>query len=389
MGYPDQPILTPLVAWAMNSLAPRSLLVLRIPAALAATVSIVAAALIAREVGGGRRAQAIAAASCAVGAVTLAIGHFMTTTAFDLALTAIGWWLLVRLLRGGDERLWAVLGAVLGVALLNKLVAPVLIGVAIGMLIVLGPREVLRSRWVAVGAGLAVLGALPYLIWQLQHGLPQLDLVHAESKSGDEGGRAGFIPFQLILEGPLLVAVWLPGLIGLLRKPAWHRYRCIGWTCVAIAAVLLLSSGKAYYAAGFYPMLLGFGAVSVEGWLARGGPARMRVLIAAIVLTGAVNAVLALPTLPAHDLAGRVGHVVIRLNSDAGEMVGWPALTHTVASVYDRLPRPPEPTRRSSPPITARRGRLTCSAPRRACPAPTAGTSASASGARRPTPRPR
>ena len=35
-GYPDQPPLVPLLAWAMNALAPGSLLLLRTPSALAA-----------------------------------------------------------------------------------------------------------------------------------------------------------------------------------------------------------------------------------------------------------------------------------------------------------------------------------------------------------------
>ncbi len=35
-GYPDQPPLVPLVAWAMNAIAPGSLLVLRTPSALIA-----------------------------------------------------------------------------------------------------------------------------------------------------------------------------------------------------------------------------------------------------------------------------------------------------------------------------------------------------------------
>ena len=166
LGYPDQPLLTPVVAWTMNWLAPRSLLVLRVPAALAGVAAIVSGALIAREIGGGRRAQAIAAASCAVSAVTLATSHFLTTTTLDLAFTSVAWWLLVRLLRSGDERLWVALGAVLGLALLNKLVAGAIVGAAIIALALVGPRELLRSRWVWVGAALAALGVLPYLIWQ-------------------------------------------------------------------------------------------------------------------------------------------------------------------------------------------------------------------------------
>jgi 4-amino-4-deoxy-L-arabinose transferase-like glycosyltransferase len=58
-GYPDQPPLVPLLCWAMNALAPGSLLVLRAPSALAAAVTTTLAALIARELGGQGREQVI------------------------------------------------------------------------------------------------------------------------------------------------------------------------------------------------------------------------------------------------------------------------------------------------------------------------------------------
>ena len=61
-GYPDQPPLVPLLSWAMHELAPGSLFVLRLPSALAATATSILAALVARETGGSRRAQVIAAA---------------------------------------------------------------------------------------------------------------------------------------------------------------------------------------------------------------------------------------------------------------------------------------------------------------------------------------
>src|ERR1700722_17257792 len=60
-GYPDQPPLVPLICWAMNHLAPGSLLVLRLPSAVVAAATTIVAGLIAREVGGSSRAQAIAA----------------------------------------------------------------------------------------------------------------------------------------------------------------------------------------------------------------------------------------------------------------------------------------------------------------------------------------
>lgn len=52
-GYFDQPALVPALAAAMNHLAPGSLIVLRLPATLAAIAGTILTALIARELGGG------------------------------------------------------------------------------------------------------------------------------------------------------------------------------------------------------------------------------------------------------------------------------------------------------------------------------------------------
>ncbi|MHB8532608.1 MAG: glycosyl transferase, family 39, partial [Solirubrobacteraceae bacterium] len=77
LGYPDQPLLSPLLAHAMDLLAPGSLLVLRAPAILACGVTTLTTGLLARELGGNRRAQALAGACWAAGAVCLVTGHFL------------------------------------------------------------------------------------------------------------------------------------------------------------------------------------------------------------------------------------------------------------------------------------------------------------------------
>jgi hypothetical protein len=335
LGYPDQPLLTPVLAWTMNALAPRSLLALRAPAALAGVASIVSAALVAREASGGWRAQAIAASSCAAALAVLATSHFLTTETLDLAFSSVACWLLVRLLRTEDERLWVVVGAVLGIGLLNKLLVGVLVAAVIGALLAVGPRLLLRSRWAAAGAVLALLGALPYVVWQLAHGVPQATVAHSQAQGGEEGGRGGFLPFQLALVGPLLVPVWLAGLVALLRAEGWRRYRCFAVAYVALVVIMLATSGKAYYIAGFYPLLLGFGSVRADAWLARGRPVRRWLLTASIALTAAASAFIGLSVLPVRDLGGSI---VEKLDSTEGEMVGWPRFVATVASVYHNLP---------------------------------------------------
>jgi hypothetical protein len=58
-------------------------------------------------------------------------------------------------------------------------------------------------------------------------------------------------------------------------------------------------------------------------------------VIIAISASAAVNAVISLPLLPAHD-AGPV----IALNPDVGETIGWPDLVHEVAAVRRQVHGP-------------------------------------------------
>ncbi|MGH2857042.1 MAG: glycosyltransferase family 39 protein [Solirubrobacteraceae bacterium] len=341
-GYPDQPLLAPLLARAMDLLAPGSLLVLRAPAILACGLTTVTTGLLARELGGERRAQAVAAGSWAAGAVCLVTGHFLTTTTYDVCATAVVSLLICRVLMRREPRAWLPAGAVLGLALLNKSMVGVLVAAIVLALAAVGPRAALRSRWLVACAGLAVLGALPYGLWQLAHGLPQEQLAQSIARTGAEGGRGGFIPFQLVLIGPLLAPVWIAGLLALARDRALRPVRCVAVAYLVLIPVLIVSGGKAYYMAGLYPVLLGAGAVRTERWLARGrapgsrtARSRAVALVTAIVLTAAMSAVLGLDVLPERDLQGSV---VMSLNPDSGETVGWPRFARTVASVYDSLP---------------------------------------------------
>jgi hypothetical protein len=335
-GYPDQPLLAPLLARAMDLLAPGSLLVLRAPAILASSATTIATGLLARELGGARRAQVIAAACWAVGAVCLVTGHFLTTTTYDVCGTAFVSLLIARVLRRGDDRWWLAAGAVLGVALLNKTMVGILIGAVVIALAIVGPRHVLRSRWLVGGTLLALLGGLPYGLWQLAHGVPQSQLAQSIARGGAEGGRAGFIPFQLVLIGPLLSPVWISGLLALLGDRGLRAMRCFAIAFLALIPLFIIAGGKAYYMAGLYPILLAAGGIRAERWLGRArAPARAALLGGVIGLTGLASGLIGLDVLPVRDLGGSV---VLALNPDSGETVGWPGFTASIARVYDSLP---------------------------------------------------
>jgi 4-amino-4-deoxy-L-arabinose transferase-like glycosyltransferase len=274
-GYPDQPPAVPLLARGMSLIAAGSVVVLRVPSLLAAAGIVVLTGVIARELGGGRAEQGLAASCAAVSAVLLATCHLLSTSAFDLLAWTALCALLVRPLLGGDPRLWVAAGGVAGVGLLaNPLVATLGIGVLAGVVLA-GPREVLRDRWLWAGAVLAGLIASPYLAWQAGHSWPQLAMSRAiaAGSSGTSTPRALFLPFQLVLVSPVLVPVWVAGLRRLFRDPALRRLRCLGWAYPVLAALFVITGGKPYYLAGLYPLLLAAGAGPAIRCAAGAGPA--------------------------------------------------------------------------------------------------------------------
>src|SRR5882724_5279484 len=82
-SYADQPPLVPLLARLIDALFPDSVTALRLPATLATALTIVVASLIARELGGGRRAQILAAASYAVSWGVLLTAATLNTAVLD------------------------------------------------------------------------------------------------------------------------------------------------------------------------------------------------------------------------------------------------------------------------------------------------------------------
>ncbi|MGH2909695.1 MAG: glycosyltransferase family 39 protein, partial [Solirubrobacteraceae bacterium] len=332
-GYPDQPPLVPLLCWAMNAIAAKSLLLLRTPSALIAGATTTLAAVIAREVGGRTRAQVIAAACTASSAFALAVAHLVSTTTPDMLSTTLLGWLAIRAVLRRSGRCVLAAGVVVGLGVEAKPQVGAVAAVMVAALLVLGPRAPLRGRWALGGAVCAVALAAPYLIWQARHGWPQAT-VAGNIAGSQEGGRAGFFPFQLVMVSPLLVGVWVAGLRAPFRRAGGRELRFVPITYAAMAVLYFVGNGHAYYLASLYPLLLGLGAGPTADWTLRGSW-RSGWLVVAVGLSAAVSALIALPLVPERDLQGSV---VVALNSAQQDTVGWPRFVHTVTAAWDRVP---------------------------------------------------
>jgi hypothetical protein len=175
-------------------------------------------------------------------------------------------------------------------------------------------------------------------VWQAVHGFPQLAL-SAAIASGSSGSSEPWyllLPFQLVLVSPLLVPVWALGWWRLARDPQLRTWRAFAVAYVLVAAVFLVTGGKPYYLAGFFPVLLAAGAPAVTAW-ARRGARRVRTGLLAVALGASLvmSSVLMLPLVPAEELAGTP---IPDIHYDAGETVGWPAFAATLAAVHERVP---------------------------------------------------
>jgi hypothetical protein len=322
-SYADQGPLTPLIARMMSEIAPGSLTVLRIPSALEAGLIVVLAGLLAREFGGDRCAEIVAALCTAAGNIVLFNGHLLSTSTFDLLdWTAVSW-LVMRALR--DERRWLLVGAALGLGLLNKPLPAFLAIALLVSVIAVGPRTLLRSKYVWGGGLIAIVLWLPWIVWQAGNGWPQIDVSRSIAAGNSTSSQAWWavVPFQFLLISPVLAPIWIAGLIRVFRDARW---RFLGLSWILLAVVFMVTSGKPYYLAGLLPLLLAAGAPRYR---------LRRDVIIAISASAVVNAVISLPLLPAHD-AGPV----IALNPDVGETIGWPDLVHEVATVRRHINGP-------------------------------------------------
>ena len=334
-GYVDQPPFTPLISAAAVAVGGLSPMSIRVAPALAVGLVAILSGAIAREFGGGRRAQLLAGGVVAISAV-LGLGHLDSTTTFDVLAWVLVSWLLIRLLDGADRREWLLLGLAAGIGLQNKLLVVLLgIGLVIGLLIE-RKWETFRSRWTWGGIGLAVLVWLPNLVWQVANAFPQLEM------SGRIGARTSIgeallvIPFQLILAGPILFPVMLAGLWWLLRSADARRWRALAWAYLAVIILTVVVRGQIYYPAGLMVVMLAAGAIPLDRWLSR-GHVRLRAgaIGVAAVASGSLVALLMLPILPPATLAQTpIGDI----NSTTVEQIGWPELVDTVQGVVDELP---------------------------------------------------
>jgi hypothetical protein len=350
-GYVDEPPFSILLLAINRFLLGDSLTALRFLPAASNAIVVLLAGLLAKELGGKTFAQAVAAIATLIAPVYLTIFNFYSMNSFDILFWALSFYIVVRIIKTGNEKLWLIFGVVAGLGLENKYSLLFLCAGIVAGMILTQHRKQFLSKYFWMGAFIAILLFMPHNLWEIKNGWPSLEFMrNATLQKNAPVSPVEFFIQQILMMNPFNVLIWIPGLLYLFLSASANRFRLFAFAYAAIFLVFVAQHGKPYYLSPFYTMLFAAGAVAAEKFFeARSWEIARPALVSVLLIAGVMSAPFALPVLPVEtfiryaralgmtphsDERDRPG----RLDQHYADMFGWKEMAETVASVYEKLP---------------------------------------------------
>lgn len=350
-GYVD---FAPLAAWILklNRLVfGDSLYALRWLPALGNALTIVLAALIARELGGKRFAATLAALGVAFAPVLIGNGTRYSMNAFEPVFWMTAIYALLRVINGADEQWLLCLGFACGIGIENKHSTLFFIAAMLLALAFAPQRRLFASKWFWAAVAITFLLALPNFVWQVQHGFATyVDLHNVKvTHKNVELPPGPFVFQQIMMLNPLFSLLWIPGIWFYLFDVEGKKYRVVGFTFLFFFLELMLMKGKDYYVAPIYPMMFAAGAVLWESI----SQAHWRWLRPSLTVFATIAGVIVVPVVvpilpPAKAakyiqfFAGKHDQTEVGMESVLpqyfADEFGWPELVEKTAQFYHSLP---------------------------------------------------
>jgi hypothetical protein len=336
-GYVAYPPVTPFFARLSLVLFGTSLVGFRIFAALAQALAVFVTGAMARELGGKREAQVLAALAAVP--FCLGAGALMTYISFDYICWVAAAYCVIRLLKSADPHWFLAIGAAVGLGMLSKYTMAFFVcGITAGFLFT-PAREFLRGKWFWIGAAISIVIFVPNFHWQAQHHFVSLDFLQfLHQRDVSAGLTASFLPDQL-LQTMLAIPLWLAGVWFYFFSSRGSRFRVLGWMYLVPLLIFVIAKGRGYYLAPAYPMLYAAGAVVCESYFVnmQRGPARiLRPALWAALLISILGATLiALPLAP---VGSRWWYAATQIDTALPDEIGWPEFVSTIAQIRDSLP---------------------------------------------------
>jgi hypothetical protein len=351
-GYVDFPPLTAVQAWLARALFDQSVFGVHVIPALLGAGLVILTGLIVHELGGKRFAQALAGLAVLTAGIYLYVNSYLSMNSVEPLIWMSCAWVLIRMIKTGNTRLWLAFGGLAGLGLLNKHTMLLFGAALIAGLLLTPARRLLWNRWLLLGGTFAFLIFLPNLVWMIRHDFPFFELqanIRADQRNVALSPLE-FILQQAIFMNPLTAPMWLVGLGWFFAGADGKAYRALGWAYVITLVLLLLTDGRVYYLGPAYPVLFAGGAVAIEGWARRRGWEWLKpAYLVALIAGGLILAPFWLPLLPPQTYIryARVvplGQPAVETSPTGAlpqlfaDRFGWPEMAQAVANAYDALP---------------------------------------------------
>ncbi|HET9325677.1 MAG TPA: glycosyltransferase family 39 protein [Candidatus Eisenbacteria bacterium] len=349
-GYVDHPPLSIAVLALVRGVAGESLFAIRLTAAVAGAATVYFTARLAREMGGGAFAQALAGLAALLAPIFLGITRFYSMNAFDVLIWTLASLALIGALREGGARRWSMLGLWMGLGLLNKIS---MMWFGIGLLAGLvwtSHRRHLLTPWPYLAAAVAVLCFLPHVLWQAANQWPTREFMrNATAYKMATVSVRDFLLTQFRVLGAGNALIYVPGLLYGLLAAGGAPWRIFSILFLTVATLLIAAgTSRANYLAVAYPPLFALGGLAWERWSARAPRLARGALVAVVILLGLPWIPLALPVLPVEDFIRYQAALGMQPKSEERKEVGplpqhyadehgWNELASEVAKALARL----------------------------------------------------
>jgi len=355
-GYVDQPPLIPFLTHISRAALGDSLRAIRFIPALASSLLVVQAAVVARELGGRRYALLLTALCVALAPQYLSNGGLLSTNMLEPNLWLGCAYFVILAIKRNDPHYWIGFGIVAGLGMEEKYTIAVFgLGVVVGLLLT-EQRRTFLNPWIWLGGLAAFVIFSPNLLWNLHYDWPFLQLIRAIRAEGRDVilGPLPFFSQQLLVVNPFAAPVWLAGLFALLFWRPLRPYRALGWAYLVSYTVIFLQHGKNYYLAPVYPMLFAAGAVAIDSVLGE-LPSRRAwlkpVIVSVVLLSGAYLSPIVVPmfsperflaytkTLPFKLPVNEHSHTRAPLPQWYSDQFGWKEIADETAVAWNRIPQ--------------------------------------------------
>jgi hypothetical protein len=349
-GYVDHPPLAPLILTVIQFLFGTSIFVIRIIPALAEAAGVFYTGILAREIGGGKFAQILAACAMAASPTIITFGQFYSMNAFEPLLAVLLMLFAVRMIKENNPKRWIVLGIIMGLGMMNKHTFGVFIIAIILSLILAGKWKLIFNKWFFVGSIIALIIFTPNIIWQIINNYPSLEFYrNINSDKNVYTPPLAFILGQVMGMSPSTIPIWIAGFLFLLFSKTMKEFKFLGILFVTLFLFMLLSGiSRSDRLAFAYPAAFAGGAIFYEHLFLKYKLSSAKVVLILFIFSGlAISLPLVLPYFSYETVIARTEFIQYNTELERGnkpllpqilaDKIGWEERFNLVYSAYQSL----------------------------------------------------